>query len=149
MGLDVEKSMSEINFQFHQFMAIQCDDSQLNGLGEHDIMILEVLSHHGQMSINRIAKTFPYISKSTVSTAITKLCHERGLVSKRIDSQNQRTRLVELTDKGKKAIDILYQKRAEKFRILLETIQMTGEERQILLRIITRAKVFLQQASLS
>ena len=147
MDSDLEKAISEINFQLHQFAAVQQEISELEGLAERDIMILEILNQQRQMTVTQIAEAFPYASESTISTAITRLWREREFVSKKRDYQNQRTRIIELTDKGKKAIEELYKQRAKKFQVLFETIQITEEERQVLLKILTRAKIFFQQPS--
>ena len=147
MESDLEKAISEIDFQLHQFSPVQQDISELEGLVERDIMIIEILNQQGQMTVTQIAEAFPCASESTISTAITGLWRERELVSKKRDDQNQRTRIIELTDKGKKAIEELYKQRANKFQVLFETIQITEEERQILLKILTRAKIFFQQPS--
>ena len=145
MESDLEKAISEINFQLYRFAAVQQETSELEGLAERNIMILEILNQQGQMTVTQIAEAFPYAGESTISTAITRLWRDRELVSKKRDDQNQRTRIIELTDKGKKVIEELYKQRAEKFQVLFETIKITEEERQVLLKILTRAKVFFQQ----
>ena len=108
MESDLEKAISEINFQLYQFAAVQQETSELEGLAERNIMILEILNQQGQMTVTQIAEAFPYAGESTISTAITRLWRDRELVSKKRDDQNQRTRIIELTDKGKKVIEELY-----------------------------------------
>ena len=142
MESDLEKAINVVNLQLHLFTAVRQEISGLEGLVERDIMILEILNRQGAMTVTRIAKTFTYTSESTISTAITKLWRDRKLVSKKRDDQNQRIRIIELTDKGKKAIEELYIQRAEKFYALFEEIQATKEERQVLLKILTRIKMF-------
>jgi len=142
MKLDLEKAINVVNLQLHQFVTVRPDTSGIEGLAERDIMILETLNQQGTMTVTQIAKAFPYTSESTISTAITRLWRDRKLVSKKRDNQNQRIRIIELTDRGKKAIEGLYKKRAERFYALFEEIQTTKEERQILLKILTRAKMY-------
>ncbi|RKY12396.1 MAG: hypothetical protein DRP52_04700, partial [Planctomycetota bacterium] len=45
-------------------------------------------------------------SDSTISVNITKLWREKRMVSKTKDPENQRTTIVELTEAGKRAIEI-------------------------------------------
>ena len=42
MDLNVEKAISEINFQLHRFVAVQQETSELEGFAERNIMILEI-----------------------------------------------------------------------------------------------------------
>ena len=42
MGLNVEKAISEINFQLHRFAAVQQETSKLEGLAERNTTILEI-----------------------------------------------------------------------------------------------------------
>lgn len=58
MGLNVEKAISEINLQLHQFTAIRQETSDLESLAERDIMILEILNQQGQMTVTGLKRKF-------------------------------------------------------------------------------------------
>ena len=75
-------------------------------LSKRDMIILNVLSQRGKMSVSEIANAIPNASDSTISVNITKLWREKQMVSKTKDPENQRTTIVELTEAGKKAIEI-------------------------------------------
>jgi DNA-binding MarR family transcriptional regulator len=108
-------------------------------------MILRLLNERGKMTVSQIAAAEPNVSDSTISTNITKLWRDKQMVSKTISPENQRTTIVELTDKGKKAIEVVNKQRAERFKTLFQALEVTDDEKQVLLKILNRAIPFFDK----
>ena len=119
--------------------ATQEDQAGEGAVGEREVMILGLLKEKGTMSISEIAEEIPNVSYSTISTDITKLWREKKLVNKSIDPDNQRVTLVKLTEKGRKAIELIQKKRNERMNQLYEALNTTKEEEEIIIRVSNRA----------
>lgn len=145
MGPDLEKAILELSLKMRLLKAVQEENSPSENLTERDIMILQLLNERGKMSVSQIAAADPNASDSTISTNITKLWRDRNLVSKTISPKNQRTTIVELTEKGKKEIEIINKQRAERFNTLFHAINVTDDEKQVLLKIVKRAIPFFDK----
>jgi DNA-binding MarR family transcriptional regulator len=145
MGPDLEKAILEISLRMRLLKAMQEDTSPSEGLTERDVMILELLNEHGKMTVSQIAAANPNASEGTISTNITKLWRDGEMVSKTISPENQRTTVVELTEKGKKAIELVNKQRAERFKTLFQAIEVTDEEKQVFLNILSRAIPFFDK----
>lgn len=142
---DLEKAILEISLRMRLLKAMQEDESPSAGLTERDVMILRLLNERGKMTVSQIAAADPNVSNSTISTNITKLWRDKQMVSKTISPENQRTTVVELTDKGKKAIEVVNKQRAERFKTLFQAIEVTDDEKQVLLKILNRAIPFFDK----
>jgi DNA-binding MarR family transcriptional regulator len=75
---------------------------------------------------------------------LTKLW-KRRLVSKMISPENQRMTLVDLTDKGHFELEQIFRRRKERFQALFNAIQVTPEEKEVLIRICQRGVLFLDE----
>ena len=137
MGPDLEKAILEISLRMRLLKAMQEDESHPEDLTERDVMILGLLNERGRMTVSQIAAADPNVSDSTISTNITKLWRDKQMVSKTISPENQRTTIVELTDKGSKAIELVNQQRAERFKTLFKAIEVTDDEREVFVRSIS------------
>ncbi len=119
--------------------ATQEDQTFEGAVGERELMILGLLKEKGTMSVSEIAETIPNVSYSTISTDITKLWRDKKMVNKAIDPDNQRVTLVELTDKGQKAAELIQKKRNERMNQLYEALNTTKEEEEVIIRVSNRA----------
>jgi DNA-binding MarR family transcriptional regulator len=119
--------------------ATQEDEAFEGAVGEREVMILDLLKKKGTMSVSDVAEEIPNVSYSTISTDITKLWREKKLVNKSIDPDNQRVTLVKLTEKGRKAIELIQKKRNERMNQLYEALNTTKEEEEIIIRVSNRA----------
>jgi len=145
MGPDLEKAIYEISLRMRQLKAMQENKPYSEGLTERDVMILEALHQRGALTISQIAEAVPNVSDSTISIDVTKLWREKQMVSKEKNPQNQRTTIVELTDKGKDVIEVLKTEVAERFKTLFRAIEVTDEEKQIILKVLARAITFFDK----
>lgn len=72
------------------------------GLGFTDFAVLEVLLHKGSLPVNEIGKAV-LLTSGSITTAIDRL-QKRKLVRRSRQLEDQRVRLVELTEKGEQLI---------------------------------------------
>jgi len=145
MGPDLEKAIYEISLRMRQLKAMQENKSYSEDLTERDVMILEALHQRGALAISQIAEAVPNVSDSTISTDVTKLWREKQMVSKEKNPQNQRTTIVELTDKGKDVIEVLKTERTERFKTLFRATEVTDEEKQVILKVLARTIIFFDR----
>ena len=145
MGPELEKSIYEISMRMQLLRAMQEDKSSTESLSERDEMILSLLSERGEMTISQIAACDPTASDSTISTTITKLWRDKKMVSKTISPENQRTTIVELTDEGRKAIETIKQQRAKRFNTLFQALEVSDDEKEVLLRVNLRAIAYFDK----
>jgi len=137
MGPDLEKVIHEISLRMRLLRSRQ-EDTGSESLTDREIMLLELLDEHGKMTVSQIAVSYPGVSESTISTGVTKLWRDK-LVSKTINPENQRVTIVALTEKGKKTLAVVKRQRAERFNALFHAIETTDDEKQVFLRVLTRA----------
>ena len=138
MGPELEKAIHELALRMRMIRAIQEDLAPAGALTERETLILHLLGERGQMTVMQIAEAWPNISESTVSMTITKLWRKHRLVSKTIDPENQRVTLVELTDKGRIELDNIFQQRSQRIKALFDSIDMTDEEKRVMISICQR-----------
>jgi MarR family 2-MHQ and catechol resistance regulon transcriptional repressor len=81
------------------------------GLGLSDFAVLEALLHKGPLPVNTIGAKVRLTSGS-ISIAVDRL-EEKGLVERRPDAEDRRTRQVRLTPRGRKLIECAFAAHAE------------------------------------
>jgi MarR family 2-MHQ and catechol resistance regulon transcriptional repressor len=79
-------------------------------LGLSDFVVLEMLFHKGPMKVNDIGRKVDLTSGS-ITTAVDRL-QARGLVSRQVDSEDSRSRIVRLTAKGNTLIHAAFEAHA-------------------------------------
>ncbi len=136
MGENIEKLIAQLSERMAMFRESQ--QHSTDDISWRDYLMLEMLDGR-ELSISEISAQFPRLSDSTISTAITRLWRNKKLVSKTIDPDNQRVTRVALTAKGKQALADFRKLRAERLDVLMKALGMNDEEKQILIRIMSRA----------
>ena len=110
---------------FHAIEAYASMDLRSSELGPSDFRVLEALLHKGPLPVNTIGPKV-FLTPGSISVAVDRL-YERGLVS-RIDSQaDRRVRVVDLTRTGRKMIERVFRRHAERLENLAKVL--TDEER--------------------
>ena len=142
MGPDLEKALHELSLRMRLIRAMQEDQQPEETLTERESLIIQQLAEQGHMSVSQIAEAWPNVSESTISMTLTKLWKNK-LVSKTISPENQRVTLVALTDKGHGELENIFKQRSERFQALFKAIQVTPEEKEVLIRICQRGVEFL------
>jgi MarR family 2-MHQ and catechol resistance regulon transcriptional repressor len=80
------------------------------GLGLSDFAVLEVLLHRGPQPVNIIGRKV-LLTSGSITAAIDRL-ESRKLVCRAADPNDRRSRIVQLTDKGRHLIERAFQKHA-------------------------------------
>ncbi|MHC4386344.1 MAG: MarR family winged helix-turn-helix transcriptional regulator [Planctomycetota bacterium] len=145
MGPELEKAVHELALRMRMIRAIQEDAAPAGALTEREALILHLLNERGQMTVTQIAEAWPNVSESTVSMTITKLWRKHGFVSKTISPENQRITHVELTDKGKTELENIFKQRSMRIKALFDSINMTDEEKQVMISVCQRGVKVLDQ----
>lgn len=145
MGPNLEKAILELSLRMRLIRFMQEEKGMVEELSERDILLLQLIAENGTMTVSEIAAAYPTVSESTISTSITKLWRDKELVSKTISPENQRTTLVELTDKGKQALAEVMKNRGRSYNALFHAIQVTDDEREVLIRICRRAVQYMDE----
>ena len=145
MGPELEKAVHELALRMRMIRAIQEDAAPDDALSEREALILHLLKERGQMTVTQIAEAWPNVSESTISVTITKLWRKLGLVSKTISPENQRITHVELTDKGRGELETIFKQRSLRIKALFDSINITDEEKQVLISVCQRGVKMLDQ----
>jgi MarR family transcriptional regulator, 2-MHQ and catechol-resistance regulon repressor len=79
-------------------------------LGLSDFVVLEMLLHKGPMKVNEIGRKVDLTSGS-ITSAVDRL-QARGLVSREVNREDSRSRIVQLTAKGRSLIRAAFESHA-------------------------------------
>jgi len=145
MGPDIEKVINELSLRMRLIRAMQEDQEAEGSLSEREVLILQQLAEQGPLSVSQIASAWPNVSESTISTTLTRLWQKKKLVSKTISPDNQRMTIIELTDKGRAELQIVFEHRNERFNALFHAINVTEEEKEVLVRVCRRGIQYLDK----
>jgi MarR family transcriptional regulator, 2-MHQ and catechol-resistance regulon repressor len=104
------------------------------GLGLSDFAILELLLHKGPQTVNRIGRTV-LLSSGSITTAIDRL-ETRKLVQRAKNSEDLRSRLVELTPAGRELIEPAFDKHCLDMEETMSVLR--PRERQKLVRLLKK-----------
>lgn len=141
----MEKAIHELSLRMRLIRFMQDEKELLEELSERDNLLLQLLAENGTMTVSEIAAAYPTVSESTISTSLTKLWRDKGMISKTISPENQRITLVELTDKGRDALAEVMKSRGRSYNALFHAIQVTDNERDVLIRICQRAVQYMDE----
>jgi DNA-binding MarR family transcriptional regulator len=113
-------------------------------LTERQIIILELLRHRGPLTVTLIGAHFASVSLGIISKEINRLW--RGdFVSKEIRREDQRTFIVDLTDKGRRIIDSVRRQRSKEIVTLLQAMAISEEERKLFSNVLNRINSQLEK----
>ena len=144
MGPDLEKAINDLSLRMRLIRAMQEDQNPKGALTERETLILQHVSENGPLPVSQIAQVWSDISESTISITLTKLWKQK-LVSKTISPDNQRVTMVDLTDKGRAELAKILEQRRHRFQMFFDAIQVTHEEKEVLIRVFQRGILFLDQ----
>jgi len=145
METELAKAIRDLTFRMRLFKASQEEQEGQQCLTERELLILELLSENGPMTVSQLALADPAASDSTISTTITKLWRDKKMVTKTIKPENQRTTIIGLTDKGRKIIKTVNKQRDERFKTLLDAINATDDQKEVMLNILHHAIRFFDE----
>jgi MarR family transcriptional regulator, 2-MHQ and catechol-resistance regulon repressor len=108
------------------------------GLGLSDFAVLEVLLHKGPQPVNVIGKKI-LLTSGSITTAIDRL-ESRRLVHRTPHPEDQRARLVQLTDRGKRLIEDAFRQHSLDMEETMAVL--TPGERLELTRLLKKVGLF-------
>ncbi len=108
------------------------------GLGLSDFAVLEVLLHKGPQPVNVIGKKI-LLTSGSITTAIDRL-ESRKLVHRMPHPEDQRARLVELTERGRRLIRCAFRQHAHDMEETMAVL--TPGERVQLVRLLKKVGLF-------
>jgi MarR family 2-MHQ and catechol resistance regulon transcriptional repressor len=108
------------------------------GLGLSDFAVLEVLLHKGAQPVNVIGKRV-LLTSGSITTAIDRL-ESRKLVRRTPHPEDQRTRLVQLTDRGRRLIEDAFRQHALDMEETMAVL--TPSERFEITRLLKKVGMF-------
>ena len=100
METELAKVIRDLAFRMRLIKANQEEQVGQYCLTERELLILELLSENGPMSVSQLALADAGASDSTISTTITGLWRNKKMVTKTASSEDQRTTMIGLTEKG-------------------------------------------------
>ncbi len=142
METELEKAMRDLTFRMRLIKAGQEEQVEQVCLTEREMLILELLSENSEMAVSQLSAADPTASDSTISSTITKLWRNKKMVTKTISPENQRTTIIGLTDKGRDVIESLNKQQNERFQKFIEAINVTPDEKMVMLNVFKRANRF-------
>ncbi|MFT4113449.1 MarR family winged helix-turn-helix transcriptional regulator [Silvibacterium sp.] len=95
---------------YRAMMRVAEESMERVGLGNSDFRVLEALLHKGPLPVNVIGEKVE-LTTGSITTAVDRM-QEKGLVARRLQEDDKRVRLVELTAKGRRLIEKAYAEHA-------------------------------------
>jgi DNA-binding MarR family transcriptional regulator len=108
-----------------------------SSLTDREVMIMESLANRDSMTISELTADSD-VTESTVSTSVSTLWR-KNFVSKDTDRQDQRNKIISLTDQGNRTLKVEQKLRRKRFEIFLRALNPSEEESQIIEKLISRA----------
>lgn len=144
MSRTTEMLIYEMALRVRLFMASRKPGKSIADLSDRETLVLELIGAKERMSISEIAKLYPTVSNSTISTTITKLWKDK-LVTKTILPENQRTTVVSLTETGKKVLDEIRKTQSETFTTVSQSLGLSPEQDEFFQIFIENAITFFDE----
>lgn len=104
---------------------IIADDVSQYGLNPSEFGALEVLYHKGPLPVQSICEKV-LIASSSMSYVIENLIRKE-FINKTKNIQDKRYHIVELTEKGRNLMDVIYPKHVEKLRKVIDILNQDEE----------------------
>jgi len=104
------------------------------GMCYSDFAILEAILHKGPLPVNTVAPMVGLTSGS-MTTAVDRL-ERRGLVTREMDAEDRRARLVRLTPQGRELIEDVFRQHAADIEDVSSVL--TASERESLTRLLKK-----------
>jgi MarR family 2-MHQ and catechol resistance regulon transcriptional repressor len=98
------------------------------GLGHSDFAVLEVLLHKGPQPVNTIGRKV-LLTSGSITAAVDRL-ESRKLLRRTFDPKDRRSRIVELTETGRRLIERAFQKHAMDMEETMAVLK-TGERAEL------------------
>lgn len=132
-------NIAGLSIKMRIYRAIQAAGSETGELKDRELLILETLKIQGPMSMTELLRFFPGIKQSTLSTDVKRLRSELELVDMKVDRDDMRIHLIELSAKGDEKVKEAQAQRAKTYQPLAAAIGNNPDELSLLNRMVKRA----------
>ncbi len=143
--MDLAAQILQLSVKMRLLKARHGAGSSVSELKDRDVLILELLSERGSMSVTELCKSFRGIGQSTLSADVKRLRIEKGLVEKTLGREDERVRVISLTESGREKVNELGTQRRKTYAALMKGIGDDPDELEVLETIVERATREIEQ----
>lgn len=118
----------------HALREVALHSIENTGMCFSDFAVLEALLHKGPMAVNAIGAKV-HLTSGSITTAVGRL-ESRGLVTRQNDTADRRSRIVDLTEEGRKTIETLFAAHEADMNQALDVLP--GSERMELISLLKK-----------
>lgn len=138
-------NIAKLGIKMRIYRAIQSADTETGELKDREILILELLKMQGSMSMGDLQRFFPGVKQSTLSLDIKKLRSTLELIDMKVDKDDMRIHLIELSEKGYDKVKEIQAQRARSYIPLATAIGDDADEIALLNEVIDRATTLVDE----
>lgn len=132
-------NIARLSIKMRIYRAIQAAGTEAGELKDRELLILEILKMQGPMSMGDLLRFFSGVKQSTLSTDVKRLRSELELVDMRVDRNDMRIHLIELSPRGEEKVREIQAQRAKTYHPLAKAIGGEPGELALLNRVVERA----------
>ncbi|MBS3756179.1 MAG: hypothetical protein KGY56_10830 [Desulfobacterales bacterium] len=132
-------NIARLSIKMRIYRAVQAAQSETGELKDRELLILEILKTQGPMSMTDLLRFFPGVKQSTLSTDVKRLRSQLELVDMKVDRNDMRIHLIELSEKGEEKVKEIQDQRAKTYQPLATAIGNEPDELALLNRVVERA----------
>jgi DNA-binding MarR family transcriptional regulator len=136
---DLFTNIARLSIKMRIYRAIEAAGSEAGELRDREMLILEILSTQGPMSMSDLLRFFPGVRQSTLSTDVKRLRSELEMVDMKVDRNDMRVHLIELSQKGREKVAEIKARQARSYKPLAAAIGDEPDEIAVLQRVVDRA----------
>lgn len=142
--MELERLVDELSFRLRLLQAKEEASPEPDDLTGREVLLLELVHRHGEMTISQIGSLFAGMATSTLSVTITKLWRAK-LVSKTRDPENQRVTRVMLTKQGQQKLAKGKENRGAQYGAFIQALELSDEEARIFVSLLERAATYFDK----
>lgn len=136
---DLFTNIARLSIKMRIYRAIEAAGSEAGELKDREMLILEILSTQGPMSMSDLLRFFPGVRQSTLSTDVKRLRSELEMVDMKVDRNDMRVHLIELSQKGHEKVAEIKDRQARSYKPLAAAIGDEPDEIAVLQRVVDQA----------
>lgn len=135
--MELEELIDELALKMRLLQDMEEASWQPGDLTGREILLLELLHRHEELSISQLSSLCPGTAISTISMTITKLWRAK-LVSKSRDPENQRITIVALTKEGREKLVKGKENRRRRNSAIVQALRLNDEEYKVFVSLLSR-----------
>lgn len=132
-------NIARLSIKMRIYRAVQTAGTETGELKDRELLILEILRMQGPMSMSDLLRYFSGVRQSTLSTDVKRLRAELDLVDMKVDKNDMRIHLIELSKKGEEKVKESQAQRAKTYHPLATAIGDDPDELALLNSVVERA----------